>query len=134
MEDIYLFYDGTCSFCDRWVRFVLKNEKNDKIRFSHLQSDFASRFLNQSKAKLPMDSVLFFETDELYQKSTAVLRILTFMKWPYKLFLVFWVVPRPIRDFVYDIVAKNRYRILGKQDTKICALPTIEQRSRFLSA
>jgi predicted DCC family thiol-disulfide oxidoreductase YuxK len=78
------------------------------------------------------DSIVLVQDGALAVKSTAALRIARGLRWPWPLLAVFWLVPRPLRDLVYDWIAKNRYRWFGK--TAACLVPTPELRARFLDA
>jgi predicted DCC family thiol-disulfide oxidoreductase YuxK len=120
-----VFYDSACPLCSRVVRFILIHEKNDELRFSALQGKFAKSFLsNKGINEVDLSTFYLFKNEKLYQKSTAALRLLTYLKW-YLLFLnIFGVLPRVIRDFFYMIISRNRYRIfknrcdIGRLDPK----------------
>ena len=125
MKHSIVFYDSACPLCSRVVRFILRHEKNDELRFSALQGKFAkSFFASKGINELDLSTFYLFKNEKLYQKSTAALRLLTYLKW-YLLFLnIFWVLPRVIRDFFYMIISRNRYRIfknrcdIGRLDPK----------------
>ena len=132
-----MFYDGVCGLCNRLVQFLLKHDKNGRLRFASLQSDFAAKVLGrQGIDPKDLDTVNvvvnYDEPDErVLQRSDAVLRAGRELGG-------FWgtsssiarIVPRALRDLTYRIVAQNRYRVFGKYDT--CMLPDPNQRSRFL--
>lgn len=125
MKHSIVFYDSACPLCSRVVRFILRHEKNDELRFSALQGEFAKAFLSSKEInEVDLSTFYLFKNEKLYQKSTAALRLLTYLKW-YLLFLnIFWVLPRVIRDFFYMIISRNRYRIfknrcdIGRLDPK----------------
>ena len=132
-----ILYDGVCGLCNRLVKFLLKHDKDGRLRFASLQSEFAEKVLRRHgfDAK-DLDTVHVVENydqpgERVLQRSDAILRAGRELGG-------FWgtsssvaqVVPRPIRDLVYRFVATNRYSVFGKYDT--CMLPDPNQRSRFL--
>jgi len=125
-EHIVLF-DGVCNLCNGAVRFVLARDPRGRFRFASLQSDVARRLL---KGDGPAETIVLIDAGKIYTKSTAALRIARGLRFPWPLLYALAVIPRPLRDFVYDWVARNRYRWFGKRDT--CMLPTPQMRGRFL--
>ena len=116
MDQIVLF-DGICNLCNGSVRFILKNDKSKSIKVASLQSETGKNLLRH--AGLPEDSiftVIYFAGGKIYQRSEAVLQILKDMGGIWKLFYGFIIVPPFIRDFVYNVIARYRYRIFGKRD------------------
>ena len=132
-----ILYDGVCGLCNRLVQFLLKHDKDGRLRFASLQSDFAEKVLGRHGIDAKdLDTVHvvvnYDQPDErVLQRSDAILRAGRELGG-------FWgasasvarVVPRALRDVVYRLVATNRYRVFGKYDT--CMLPDANQRSRFL--
>ena len=107
-----LFYDGDCPLCNRVVTFILSHEKDSKILFSALDTAAANEFLSkQPSYKREEDTVYFFDGNQLYSKSTAVLKLLPFLKGYLLMLRLGWLLPRSMRDSVYDFVAKRRQRI-----------------------
>ena len=129
MERIILF-DGECNFCDQSVQFIIKRDPEGKFKFASLQSETGQELLNKFNAPRDLDSFVFIEGDRCYFKSSAALRVFKHLKGVWKFSYYLLIVPRPIRDFFYHIIAKNRYKWFGKKDE--CMLPTPEQRERFL--
>lgn len=131
METPLILFDGYCNLCSRAVKFIIARDRKGIFRFTALQSQKGLLLLRQFN--LPADqveSVVLIQGDKLYTKSTAALRILKELHgWP-KLVAVFIILPRPLRDFVYDVIAKTRYWIFGKRDT--CMVATKEISDRFL--
>ncbi len=124
-----ILYDGVCGLCHRTVQFVLPRSR--EIRFAPLQSRLAAELLK--RCGLPGDereTVVFVERGRCYTLSTAVLKLLPHLSGGWPALSVFLLVPRPLRDFAYRWVARNRYRWFGKLDS--CRLPAPEQASRFL--
>ena len=103
------------------------------FRFASLQSEFA-RQLHDIPIDLPEDhdSIILVEKEHVYIKSRAILKISSKLGGFYPLFSVFWIVPRVIRDIIYDLIAKNRYHWFGKKDS--CMIPTPEVKDRFLDS
>lgn len=126
-----VLFDGVCNLCNGSVQFIIRHDRQGRFRFASLQSpvgqDLQTRF-GMDPGRL--DSVLLVEGDRWYQESDAALRIARGMSGAWKALAVFRVIPRPIRDAVYRLIARNRYRWFGKQET--CWLPTPELRGRFL--
>lgn len=124
-----LIYDGECAFCDASVDFVLKNEKDAKINFLWLQSPKAEELLKTYDILSNLDTIVLIEKDKAYQRSSAALKVFRYLKWPYNWMRIGLIVPRPIRDFVYDLIAKHRKKIMG---STTCELP-IGKEGRFIS-
>lgn len=124
-----VFFDGVCNLCNSWVQWVLKRDKNGIVKFSSLQSVFAKDFIKDPNV-LSCDSIVFYHDNKFYIKSHAVLKLLWKLGFPYSLALVFTLVPRFIRDAVYDWVAKNRYKWYGRRAE--CMIPDPAFKDRFL--
>jgi len=126
-----LLFDGVCNLCNGLVRFIIKRDKKAEFKFASLQSAAAQQLMNDvGLSGLKMESVVLIQGDHYYLKSTAVLKMLRELGGAWSLFYVFIWIPRPVRDFIYDLIAKSRYKIFGKQDS--CMIPTPEQEARFL--
>lgn len=107
-----LFYDGDCALCNRVVTFILTHEKDSKILFSALDTAAANEFLSkQPSYKREEDTVYFFDGNQLYSKSTAVLKLLPFLKGYLLMLRLGWLFPKGFRDKIYDFVARRRKRI-----------------------
>jgi predicted DCC family thiol-disulfide oxidoreductase YuxK len=128
-----LLYDGVCGFCNKGVQRVLAFDKKGAMKFAPLQSKYAEEVIARHNLK-NIDSVVFVDkssgTERVFLRSNAALHIARYLGGWWKLLLAFYLIPRPIRDFCYDLFAKYRYRFFGKYDT--CMLPSPEIRSRFL--
>ncbi len=126
-----LLFDGVCNLCNSMVQFTIKRDPKGKFKFASLQSEGGQALLN--KFGLPtndFDSFVFINGDKYFLKSSAGLQVLKELGGLWKLFYVLIILPRPLRDFVYNIIAKTRYKIFGKRDT--CMVPTQELKQRFL--
>jgi predicted DCC family thiol-disulfide oxidoreductase YuxK len=125
-----VLFDGVCKFCNGSVNFILRRDRRGQLKFASLQSDYGRTVLNKhGKYSDAMDSMMLVEGDRLTVKSTAVIRISKYLGGAWPLCMITLVVPRFVRDFLYDIIAKNRYRWFGKYDT--CRLPDPEFEDRF---
>ncbi|HLN20127.1 MAG TPA: thiol-disulfide oxidoreductase DCC family protein [Bacteroidales bacterium] len=131
-EPDILFFDGVCNLCNGLVKFIIRHDRKGTVMFSSLQSEAASKFLSRYSfnGKIP-DSVIFLSGNRIYLKSSAILQLLKVTGGLLRLFYIFRIVPRFIRDFVYDFVARNRYRVFGKRNE--CMIPGPDVRKRFLS-
>ena len=124
-----IFFDGICNLCNRSVKLIIKNDSRKKFLFSSLQSNFAQRKLNHENIKY-LTSIILLDDGRLYFKSDAALKIAKELRPLFRLLYILILVPRPIRDFVYDIIAKNRYKWFGKQSN--CMIPNEEIKDIFL--
>jgi predicted DCC family thiol-disulfide oxidoreductase YuxK len=133
-----ILFDGVCNLCNGAVRLVIKHDRKKNFKFASLQSGAAQQLLQRhghtetSSAQVlkKMNSVVLIENGQLFQKSIAALKVLRHFPWYWQWLQAFRIVPRFIRDAVYDVIAKNRYRWFGKKDN--CMIPTPELKSRFL--
>ena len=127
-KKLIVLFDGVCNFCNGWVQLIIRNDKHDKFRFAALQSDKANQLL--SGKNLDKESVVLIQHGKYYFHSSAALRIFFHMDGLWKLMMVFYIVPKFIRDVIYNFIARNRYKWFGKRDT--CVLPDEKTRARFL--
>ncbi|MFY4775456.1 thiol-disulfide oxidoreductase DCC family protein [Metabacillus sp. RGM 3146] len=126
-----LLFDGVCNFCDSTVQLILKYDNKEEFQFAALQSDAGQHLLKEHKLPLKnFDSLVVIEENCCYLKSSAALRIIKNLSGFWKLLYVFIIIPRPIRDFFYGIIAKNRYKWFGQKES--CRIPSPEERKRFL--
>jgi predicted DCC family thiol-disulfide oxidoreductase YuxK len=131
-----VLYDGVCGLCNRLVQFLLKRDKQDLLRYAALQSDFAAKVLNRHGLETKdLDTVHvilnYEEPDErVLARSDAILEVVNKLGGVRRIAMLGKVVPRPIRDWVYKLVAQNRYRMFGKFET--CMLPEPRHRAKFL--
>lgn len=126
-----LLFDGVCNLCNKSVQFVLKYNRKGNIRFASLQSEYGAKALKNSL--LPADytsSLVFLEEGKTYVQSDAALKLAKHLSSFWKIGSIFLVVPKFIRNPVYDWVAKNRYKWFGKKE--VCWIPDAKWESRFL--
>lgn len=127
-----IFFDGFCNLCSGAVQFVIKRDSQGLFRFASLQSDYAASALKQFDLEpAQADSIVLLENGKVYQRSTAALRVAKKLKGLWPLLYGFIIVPRFIRDGVYNFIAKNRYKWFGRQES--CWVPTPELKQRFLA-
>ncbi|WP_174732792.1 thiol-disulfide oxidoreductase DCC family protein [Mesobacillus harenae] len=129
MNPIILF-DGECNFCDSSVQFIIKRDKKEVFHFASLQSEAGQELIKKFNVPPDVDSMILIEDDKVYYKSAAALRISRHLEGAWKLLYGLTITPSPIRNAVYDIVAKNRMKWFGKKDS--CMLPPPNVRKRFL--
>lgn len=126
-----VLFDGVCNLCSSVVRFTISRDPDGIFRFASLQSDAGQIFLNKFGLSTDdFDSFVLIEGDRFFLRSTAVLRLCKKLKGLWRLVYLLTIIPTPIRDFIYNIVARNRYRWFGKK--KECFIPSADIRNRFL--
>ena len=126
-----ILFDGVCNFCNSSVNFVIEPEKKSVIKLAALQSDTGQQLLQQfNLSTSEFNSFIFIEAGNIYTASTAALKVSKYLTALWPLLYGFIIVPRFIRDGIYNWISKNRYKWFGKKDQ--CMIPTPEVRSRFL--
>ncbi|MBT2695463.1 thiol-disulfide oxidoreductase DCC family protein [Bacillus sp. ISL-55] len=129
MHPVILF-DGVCNFCDASVQFILNRDPNETFHFASLQSEAGQELLKKYQVRDDVDSMILIENEKVYYKSAAALRISRHLRGAWKLLYVFLIVPAPIRNIGYDLIARNRYKWFGQKES--CMLPPPNVRKRFL--
>ena len=130
LDGLWLF-DGVCNFCSGSVQVVLRLDRRGVIRFTPLQSPFGRAIAAKHGLDLENpDSFLFFDQGRALEASEAVLALARRLGPPWSAFAIFAIIPRRWRDAAYGVLARNRYRLLGKRAT--CMVPSAEQRARFI--
>jgi predicted DCC family thiol-disulfide oxidoreductase YuxK len=128
-----IFFDGVCSFCNFWVNFALKYNRKKNLFFAPLQSAYAKDYLAERNFNiLDINTVVYAKQGKLYTQSSAVCYIAKQLRFPINLFFIFAIIPKFLRDAVYNIIARNRYKWFGKMDT--CRVPSAAERIQFISA
>ncbi len=126
-----LLFDGVCNFCAWSVRFIIDRDPGQIFRFASLQSDTGRRLLvEQGLNPDAIDSVVLIEDGKAWCESDAALRVCRHLRWPWNWFWPLRCLPRFLRDAIYRLIARNRYRWFGKMEA--CMVPTAEMRARFL--
>ncbi len=131
VEHDTIFFDGVCNLCNGAINFVIDRDKSHQYKFASLQSDIAQKLIPQSATTLS-SIVLYKKSGKILYKSNAALEIAKNLSGLWPALYIFKIVPRFIRDFVYDIIARNRYQWFGKRET--CRMPSPELKERFLEA
>jgi predicted DCC family thiol-disulfide oxidoreductase YuxK len=127
-----LLFDGVCNLCNWWIQFLIERDPDATFRFAPLQSDVAGELLAEcGLSRDHLDSVVLVEGDSYYTKSDAVLRAGKHLGGVYQLLWPLRVVPRRLRNWLYDAVADRRYGWFGKREQ--CMVPTPDIESRFLA-
>lgn len=130
-EKFIILFDGVCNLCNSSVKFIIKNDKNERFLFASLQSDAANEILLQfTSKKIDYKSILLIKDGIIYDKSTAVLLIFKQLSIYYKFMYGFIIVPAFIRNLIYNFIAKYRYYWFGKN--KSCMTPSASLKKRFL--
>lgn len=126
-----ILFDGICNLCNNSVQFVIKRDNKQQFLFASLQSDAAAKLLLQFyNKKIGLQSIVLIEDNKVYDKSTAALRIARKLNPLWNILYIFIIVPKNLRDLVYDYIAKHRYKWFGKQDS--CMLFIKEYKNRFI--
>jgi predicted DCC family thiol-disulfide oxidoreductase YuxK len=131
-KEAVILFDGVCNFCNSAVNFVIKKNARQNILFTPMQSAAGQKLLEFYH--LPADdmkSFIFIENDNVYKQSTAALKVCRYLRGLWPLCYGFIIVPKFIRDGVYNWIAKNRYKWFGKKEA--CMIPTPEVKARFLT-
>lgn len=124
-----IFFDGVCNLCNSTVDFIITRDTNQMIQYAPLQGVNARKYIGD-KLVQNLNTVTFYQDGKIYTKSEAIIRVLSLLGPKYALLSIFLLLPTFIRDFFYDLVAKNRYRFWGKRDT--CRLPSPAEKKLFL--
>lgn len=126
-----ILFDGVCNLCNRGVQFIIKKDKKKKFLFASLQGKTGQEVLKKFNLQAnDLNSFILADGDKIYTRSTAALRIAKQLSGVWKLLYGYMIVPRFIRDAVYNWIARNRYKWFGKKDE--CMVPTPELKERFL--
>ncbi len=130
-EGPVLLFDGVCNLCNGAVQFVIEHDPEGRIRFASLQSDVGRAVLD--RLALPteeLETVVLLEGNRAYTRSAAAIRVCELLGGPYRAASVGWLLPRPVRDWLYAFVAEHRYEWFGRKDQ--CMVPTPERQERFV--
>jgi predicted DCC family thiol-disulfide oxidoreductase YuxK len=130
-NDRVVLFDGICKLCSGWARFLMRHDTRHRFKLATVQSEEGQAILRW--AGLPTqayDTLVLVEGDRVHLRSAAVIRVLARLPLPWKLGALAWLLPSPWRDWAYDRIARNRYRLFGQYDS--CAVPTPDHTARFL--
>lgn len=128
-----ILFDGVCNLCNNTAQYIIKHDKNNVFMFAPLQGEAGKKIIdNYNIDTSKTDSIILYnEKNGIVYKSTAALKIASKLTFPIKLLSVFLFIPPFIRNWVYDFIAKNRYRWFGKKDA--CMIPTDNLKSKFIN-
>ncbi len=126
-----ILFDGKCNLCNSSVNFIIDRDKKNVFKFAAMQSEAGQSLLKTFELSLnEFYSVILIDDDKYYTSSTAVLRIAKELGLFWKILYVFIIVPAPVRNFFYNLIARNRYKLFGKKDS--CRIPTPQLKEKFL--
>jgi predicted DCC family thiol-disulfide oxidoreductase YuxK len=131
--DRIVLFDGVCRLCNGWARFLIRFDRDRRFKLASVQSPEGAAILEWFG--FPTDTyetMLLVEGPRMYQRSAAFIRVVARLPFPWRLAAVVWLIPSPIRDWLYDRVALNRYRVFGRFES--CVLPTADHLERYLDA
>jgi len=131
MEGPVVLFDGVCTLCNRTVDFIMRHDRARRFRYGSLQSERGRELLEQfNLSGDSLDSIVVIDESRVYRKSEAALHIARSLDAPWRFVTVLRVLPRGLRDRVYDWIARHRYAWFGKRDT--CRIPTEAEKQLFL--
>lgn len=127
-----ILFDGVCNLCDSSVQFVIKHDTKDVFRFVPLQSELGQKIINHiGISASAIDSTILYENGNEYYKAQAAFKILKDLNSAYRFLLIFSILPKSVLNFIYDYVAKNRYKWFGKKAS--CMIPAPHLAIKFLA-
>ena len=132
MDQPIVLFDGVCNLCNGAVQFIIRHDKKNIFMFASLQSEVGRKILEQYNFPLDeLNSFILIENNKAYTRSTGALRVAKKLNGLWPLLYGFIIIPKFIRDSIYNRVAENRYKWFGKKDA--CMIPTPELKTKFLS-
>jgi predicted DCC family thiol-disulfide oxidoreductase YuxK len=130
VDPAIVFFDGVCGLCNRFVDFALPRDRRRRLLFAPLQGETARGMVDRPDRE-SLKSVIVVDRQGSHRRSSAVVRVLRRLGGGWSVLgTLLWLVPKPIRDLAYQLVARYRYRWFGQKDA--CRVPTPEERARFL--
>lgn len=125
-----VFFDGYCSLCNHLVNALMRIDKAGVLKFASLQGDTAERLLGRREPATGAETIVYLRDAAKFERSAAVLHILSDLGGFWRTARIFWLLPEAIRDLCYKLIARNRYRLMKKRET--CRMPTQQERERLL--
>jgi len=126
-----IIFDGVCNFCNKSVNFIIKRDTNFHFLFTPNQSTQAEELLKKyGLSDISLSTIILIKNDKYYVKSDAILEIIKELSGYWYLFGIFKVLPKSFRDFIYNFISKNRYKLFGKKE--FCMMPSKEIKERFI--
>ena len=133
VSDKVILFDGICKLCNAWSNFIIKHDRHRVFKLCSVQSKEGKQILlHFGLPSETYETMLYVEGNQSFQKSEAFFQIMTQLGYPWKIVCIFNVIPKPLRDWMYDRIALNRYSLFGKYD--YCTLPSPDHEARFLDA
>jgi len=131
INDCVILFDGVCKLCNVWTQFIVKVDTQQRFKLCSVQSPEGQSILNHFKMPTDQfDTMLLVEGNQYFDKSDAFLNVVNKLGFPWRLLYVFKILPKGIRNWLYDRIALNRYYLFGQYDS--CMLPSKENENRFL--
>ncbi|WP_372751240.1 thiol-disulfide oxidoreductase DCC family protein [Labilibaculum sp.] len=125
-----ILFDGVCNLCDKSVQFLLTYNRKENLHFASLQSTFAKNLLQKENVQFQdLSTVIYIENGKAYTKSAAIFEVSKHLIYPWKAIHYFSFIPKRITDWLYELIAKNRYNWFGRKNE--CILPKSEWQDRF---
>jgi predicted DCC family thiol-disulfide oxidoreductase YuxK len=132
MNDKIILFDGVCKLCNAWSNFIIKHDHQHVFKLCSVQSEEGQKVLKHFGLSSDVfETMLYVEGDTFYKQSDAFFGVVSKLGFPWKSVRIFRVIPNPLRNWLYDRIALNRYRLFGKYDA--CLLPTADHEARYLS-
>lgn len=131
MDRSIVFFDDICVLCSKSVQLIIRNDPHEKFQFSAIGSTYYQQMIsrqNIAEQSLP-DSIILYHNEKIYTRSAAALRIVSNLRFPWPILAVFFIIPRFIRNPIYDLIASKRYQWFGKR--KSCYMPAGAMKKRF---
>ena len=126
-----IVFDAQCLLCSRSVQFLLRHDKKGVFQFASIQGETGAALLTNAGLSVNgLQTMLLCDDGRVWEQSAALLRVLHGLGWPWRFAWVAWLVPAPLRDGAYRVVARNRYRLFGRAET--CLIPPENAAARFL--
>ena len=126
-----LLFDGVCNLCNATVQYVIRYDKKRTLKFASLQSPFGRKILSEKyRDTSALKTVMYIRNEEVLTKSSAFLTLMKDLGGIHQSVIVFWIIPRIVRDSLYDFIAANRYAVFGKKES--CYLPSPDLEDRFI--
>jgi predicted DCC family thiol-disulfide oxidoreductase YuxK len=133
VKEKILFFDGVCNLCNASVNFIIDHNTNNNIKFAPLQSKLAKEYFpSELLSRGNFDTLLLYEEGVIYKQSSAAIQIAKELDFPYNQIRHLSFLPAFLRDFVYNFIARNRYRFFGKKAS--CRMPSKELKERFIDS
>jgi predicted DCC family thiol-disulfide oxidoreductase YuxK len=126
-----VLFDGVCNFCNASINFIIDRDSGNNFRFAALQSETGRKLLEQHGYNNNiLDSVVLIKNNRVYKKSAAALEIVRELNGLWPVLYIFKLLPSFILDILYNVIARNRYKLFGKAD--VCRIPTPQLKQKFI--